>query len=50
MTNARNTLNSDVLIALMIVILVVGMIIDVIFSALAKRVRTRRGLTGLHGA
>lgn len=50
MTNARNTLNSDVLIALMIVILIVGMVIDVIFSALAKRVRTRRGLTGLHGS
>ncbi len=50
MTNARNTLNSDVLIALMIVILVLGMIIDVIFSALARRVRARRGLTGLHGS
>ena len=30
----------------MIVILVIGMVVDSIFSALTQRVRTRRGLTG----
>lgn len=49
MTNARNTLNSELLIALMIVILILGMLIDVLFSSIATRVRVRRGLTGLHG-
>ncbi|MDQ3166805.1 MAG: hypothetical protein M3Q17_11750 [Actinomycetota bacterium] len=36
----------ELLLALMIVILVIGMVVDSIFSALAQRVRTRRGLTG----
>ena len=34
------------LLAYMIVILVIGMLADSVFSALARRIRTRRGLTG----
>jgi NitT/TauT family transport system permease protein len=46
--NARQFLLADQLLATMIVILVLGMVIDTIFSALANSVRRRRGLTGLH--
>ena len=46
MSNARNSLQPELLLALMIVILSIGMVVDSVFSALAKRVRTRRGLTG----
>ncbi len=45
MSNARNNAQPELLLAL-IVILVIGMVVDSIFSALAQRVRTRRGLTG----
>ncbi len=50
MAKARNLLNSDVLISIMITILVVGMVVDGLFSALANQVRRNRGLTGLRGA
>jgi NitT/TauT family transport system permease protein len=43
---ARSYGQADRLLALMIVILVVGMVIDAIFSYAAKTVRVRRGLTG----
>ncbi|CAN5470299.1 ABC transporter permease [soil metagenome] len=46
MSNARNNGQPELLLALMIVILVIGMVVDSIFSALAQHVRTRRGLTG----
>lgn len=46
MSNARNSLQPELLLALMIVILSIGMVVDSVFSALAQRVRTRRGLTG----
>ena len=46
MANARNNGQAELVIALMIVILILGMIVDTIFSAMAQRVRTRRGLTG----
>jgi ABC-type lipoprotein release transport system permease subunit len=35
------------LLAFMIVILIIGMAIDAVFSTLSKFVRERRGLTGL---
>jgi NitT/TauT family transport system permease protein len=47
MTIARQFLQSDRLIAIMITILVLGMVVDALFSALANRVRRNRGLTGL---
>ena len=43
---ARSYGQADRLLALMIVILIVGMVIDAIFSYAAKTVRVRRGLTG----
>jgi sulfonate transport system permease protein len=43
---ARQNGDSDGVIALMIVILVIGMIADALFSAVTQRVRFRRGLTG----
>lgn len=46
MSNARNNGQPELLLALMIVILIIGMVVDSIFSALAQHVRTRRGLTG----
>ena len=46
MANARNNGQAELVIALMIVILILGMIVDTIFSSMAQRVRTRRGLTG----
>lgn len=47
MTNARNLLQGDTLISLMITILIIGMVVDGLFSAIANRVRKNRGLTGL---
>ncbi|MDQ3629554.1 MAG: hypothetical protein M3419_12240 [Actinomycetota bacterium] len=38
------------LLALMIVILVIGMVADNVFSSTAHRVRVRRGLTGFKAA
>ncbi len=46
--NARQFLQADRLLAVMIVILVVGMVVDALFSAITNHVRRRRGLTGLH--
>lgn len=46
MTNARNSGQAELVIALMIVILVIGMFVDTIFTGLARHVRTRRGPTG----
>jgi NitT/TauT family transport system permease protein len=44
---ARTSLQADRLLAFMIVILIIGMLIDAVFSSLSKFVRERRGLTGL---
>jgi NitT/TauT family transport system permease protein len=44
---ARTSLQADRLLAFMIVILIIGMVIDALFSSLSKFVRERRGLTGL---
>ena len=46
MSDARSFGQPDNLLALMIVVLILGMIIDVLFNAVTNRVRTRRGLTG----
>ena len=43
---SRTTGNAAWLLALMIVILIVGMVIDAIFGVVTKRVRESRGLTG----
>ena len=47
MSNARNIGQADLVIALMIVILVIGMVVDTIFTSITNRVRRSRGLTGL---
>ena len=47
MSNARNVGQADLVIALMIVILAIGMVVDTIFSSLTDRIRRSRGLTGL---
>jgi NitT/TauT family transport system permease protein len=47
MTNARNAGQADLVIALMIVILILGMVVDTIFTTITNRVRHKRGLTGL---
>lgn len=47
MNNARENGQSDLVIALMIVILIIGMVVDSIFTAITNRVRRSRGLTGL---
>jgi NitT/TauT family transport system permease protein len=47
MTNARNIGQADLVIALMIVILIIGMVVDTIFTTITNRVRHKRGLTGL---
>ncbi len=46
MSDARSFGQPDNLLALMIVVLILGMIIDVLFNAVTNRVRARRGLTG----
>ena len=46
--NARQFLQADRLLAVMIVILVIGMVVDALFSWITNHVRRRRGLTGLH--
>jgi NitT/TauT family transport system permease protein len=47
LTFAREFANAPRLIAVMIVILIVGMIVDAVFSAIANGVRRRRGLGAL---
>ena len=47
MSNARNIGQADLVIALMIVILILGMLVDTIFTSITNAVRRRRGLTGL---
>ena len=47
MSNARNLGQADLVIALMIVILILGMAVDTIFSSATQVIRRRRGLTGL---
>jgi NitT/TauT family transport system permease protein len=47
MSNARNIGQAELVIALMIVILILGMIVDTIFTSITNRVRRSRGLTGL---
>ena len=47
MSNARNNAQADLVIALMIVILILGMIVDTIFTSITNKVRRSRGLTGL---
>lgn len=47
MSNARNLGQADLVIALMIVILIIGMVVDAIFSSITNRIRRSRGLTGL---
>jgi NitT/TauT family transport system permease protein len=49
LSDAQNTGQADDLLAFMIVILVIGMVVDGIFSAITNRVRARRGLTGFTG-
>jgi NitT/TauT family transport system permease protein len=46
LNQSRETLASNSVIALMIVILIIGMVIDGLFSMFAKRIRLKRGLTG----
>jgi NitT/TauT family transport system permease protein len=46
---AQATGQADDLLAYMIVILIIGMVVDGIFSAITNRVRARRGLTGFTG-
>jgi NitT/TauT family transport system permease protein len=48
MSNARNLGQADLVIALMVVILIIGMVVDAIFSSITNRIRRSRGLTGLH--
>ena len=48
MNDARNNGQADMVIALMIVILILGMIVDAIFTSITNKVRRSRGLTGLH--
>jgi NitT/TauT family transport system permease protein len=47
MNDARNNGQADMVIALMIVILILGMIVDAIFTSITNKVRRSRGLTGL---
>ena len=47
MSNARNIGQADLVIALMIAILIVGMVVDTVFTSITNRVRRTRGLTGL---
>ena len=47
MSNARNLGQADLVIALMVVILIIGMVVDAIFSSITNRIRRSRGLTGL---
>lgn len=49
MSNARNLGQADLVVALMIVILLIGMVVDILFSAVTNRLRSRRGLTGMEG-
>jgi NitT/TauT family transport system permease protein len=49
LSRAQDTVQTDDLMAYMIVILVIGMVVDGIFSAITNRVRARRGLTGFTG-
>jgi NitT/TauT family transport system permease protein len=48
MNLARQFGDSETLLGLMIVLLVIGMVVDAVFSTIARHVRSRRGLTGLH--
>ena len=50
MMYARQFIQSERLIAIMITILILGMVVDALFLALANQVRRNRGLTGLAGA
>jgi NitT/TauT family transport system permease protein len=43
---SRSTGNAVWLLALMIVILIVGMVMDAIFGIFTRRIREKRGLTG----
>ena len=47
LTNARSSGQADDLLALMIVILVIGMLVDAVFGMITKQVRLRRGLVGM---
>jgi NitT/TauT family transport system permease protein len=47
LTNARSSGQADDLLALMIVILVIGMLVDAVFGMITKQVRMRRGLVGM---
>jgi NitT/TauT family transport system permease protein len=49
LNDAQVTGRADDLMAFMIIILILGMAVDGIFSAITDRVRTRRGLTGFTG-
>jgi NitT/TauT family transport system permease protein len=46
LANARQSVDAPGLIALMIVILIIGMVIDGLFSSVSDRMRQRRGLAG----
>jgi NitT/TauT family transport system permease protein len=47
LSNARSSGQADDLLALMIVILIIGMVVDAIFGSITKQVRLRRGLVGM---
>jgi NitT/TauT family transport system permease protein len=49
LNDAQATARADDLLSYMIVILIIGMVVDGIFSAITNRVRARRGLTGFTG-
>jgi NitT/TauT family transport system permease protein len=49
LNDGQSTAQIDVLMAYMIVILIIGMAVDGIFSVITNRVRARRGLTGFTG-
>jgi NitT/TauT family transport system permease protein len=47
LSNARSQGQADDLLALMIVILIIGMLVDAVFGSITKRARLRRGLVGM---
>lgn len=47
LSNARSSGQADDLLALMIVVLIIGMLVDAVFGFITKRARLRRGLVGM---
>jgi ABC-type nitrate/sulfonate/bicarbonate transport system permease component len=46
LNNAYQAGKPEFLLAVMIVVLAIGMVMDALFSGVARRARTRRGLSG----